>query len=444
MQRAGAPPRPGIGILLGGLLLTGIGVASLLVILASGTYDTVGLVVVAPILLLVSLPALSRRARLEGDRRLFWLLVAALAIKLCGALARYYMTFEVYGGAADSASYHEFGVSIAENFRAGHFDTGLSSLLETDFIRFLTGLIYTFTGPTALGGFVVFSWLAFWGLYFFYRAFLIAVPEGRGRTYALLVFFLPSLIFWPSSIGKESWMIFTLGIASFGVARALSGRTWRGLLIVAIGTGLGSVVRPHVAGIMALAMVAAYLVRPTRKQVGSVTTMGKVVGFAAAAALAFLLVKRTDAFLESSYIETGGGVAAVLQQTTARTSVGESKFEPSILESPARAPFAVVTVLYRPFIWESHNPQVLLAGLEGGFLLLLTLLRLGWVASAARSLRRQPYVAFAIVYVGLFILSFSGFANFGLLARERTQLLPLFLVLLAVPPRVRQHADIED
>ena len=35
------------------------------------------------------------------------------------------------------------------------------------------------------------------------------LPTGDHRRYALLVFFMPSLLFWPSSIGKESWMLFT-------------------------------------------------------------------------------------------------------------------------------------------------------------------------------------------------------------------------------------------
>lgn len=53
-----------------------------------------------------------------------------------------------------------------------------------------------------------------------------------------------------------------------------------------------------------------------------------------------------------------------------------------------------------------------------------------------RSVRRQSYVAFALVFTGLFVFAFSGFANFGLLVRQRAQVMPLFLVLLAVPPTI--------
>ena len=49
-----------------------------------------------------------------------------------------------------------------------------------------------------------------------------------------------------------------------------------------------------------------------------------------------------------------------------------------------------------------------------------------------RSLRQQPYVLFCLVYVVLFIVAYSSFANFGLLTRERVQLTPI-LVLFSAP-----------
>jgi len=53
-----------------------------------------------------------------------------------------------------------------------------------------------------------------------------------------------------------------------------------------------------------------------------------------------------------------------------------------------------------------------------------------------RRLRSQPYVTFALASVLLWILAFGIIANFGILARERTQMLPYFFVLLSVAPVV--------
>ena len=98
------------------------------------------------------------------------------------------------------------------------------------------------------------------------------------------------------------------------------------------------------------------------------------------------------------------------------------------------APFAVITVLFRPFLIEAHNTQALATAAEATFLLIFTILRFRWVVAALHSMRRQPYVAFAMFHVLLFVVGFSGVANFGLLARQRVQVYPLFFVLLAIAP----------
>jgi hypothetical protein len=418
-------------------------VVGTLALVFSSSYDTWGALLVAPVLILVSLPVLTRQARREGDPSVFYLLVLALLLKLAGALVRHFVAFDIYGGVADAADYDQWGTRLAEQFHAGIFHTGLDSLAGTDFIRFLTGLIYTITGPTQLGGFLVYSWLGFWGLFLFYRAFTVAVPEGRRRSYAYLVFFLPSLLFWPSSIGKEAWMTFSLGLAAYGSARMLADRTVRGLVVAGIGLWLTALVRPHVAGILGLALLAGYVVRRPRIELGLVAPLAKGAAVLVLAVLAGFLVARTDRFLTESNIGSGGSVFSVLADVSERTGQGGSKFAPSIIESPARAPVAIGTVLFRPLVFEAHNDQTLAAALEGTFLLVLSLLRVPWMVAALRSIRRQPYVAMAIVYTVLFIVAFSAVANFGLLARERVQLLPLYLVLLCVsPPRKEEHAPI--
>jgi hypothetical protein len=430
---------PGIGVLAASAVVMGI-----LIVLSSGSPDASAALVLTPILIVVSLPFLARRAHLENDRTLFWLLVGALILKLAGAFVRYYVAFDIYEGVADAVGYHGDGSRIADNFRAGEFDTGLDSLSGTDFIRFFTAIVYTGIGSTMLGGFLMYSWLGFWGLYGFYRAFRIAVPEGRARSYAHLVFFLPSLLFWPSGIGKEAWMLFALGIAAVGVARILTGRLWRGLLVTSAGLLLCAQVRPHVAGLIGLALVAGYLIRrgPVRQRPS--IPVAKLAGVAMLAVLALLLVQRTDEFLREKNFDTEEGVSGILEQTTDLTGQKGSTFAPSILESPVHAPAAAATILFRPFVIEAQNPQMLVASIETTFILLLVAFRFRWVMAAVLSARRQPYVAFVIVYMGLFIVAFSGVANFGILARERVQMLPFLLVLLAIPPRIRSDEEADE
>jgi hypothetical protein len=435
-------PRRG-NLLAIGLAAIAAFMAALLILMATTSYDTWGAMFVGPVLIALSLPVLARQANREGDRWLFALLVVALLVKLGGAIVRHYVAFDVYQGVADANFYDEAARELAEKFRAGDFDTGLRSLTGTDFIKFTTGILYTIIGPTRLGGFLVYSWLGFWGLFLFYRAFVMAVPEGRPRTYARLLFFLPSLVFWPSSIGKESWMMFALGIAAFGAAHVMLGRTLRGLALAAFGLWLAAMPRAHVAGIMALGIAGGYLFRRPRKELRELAPVVKGAAIVVVALVALLFVGKATEFLKENGIDTGQGVTAALREVSYNTTFGESRFVPSVLESPARAPIAIVTVLFRPFLFEAHNTGALFAALEGTFLLGLALWRLPWAIAALRSMRRQPYVVFAAAYAGLFILAFSSFANFGLLARERVQLFPLFLVFLSIPSRRKANEDAE-
>jgi len=417
-------------IVASGLLVTGALVAGAMFVAQRSTYDIWGALLVGPIILLVSLPLLAFEASRERDRGLFFILVIALILKLCAALARYYVAFDLYGGAADAGGYHDHGVRLAELFRAGSFETGLPSLSGTNFIRVFTGIVYTIIGPSKLGGFLFFSWLGFLGLFFFYRAFRLAVPQGRTRAYAALLFFLPSLLFWPSSIGKEAWMMFALGLAAFGAGRALSGSTFSGFAIAAAGLWLAAIVRPHVAGMMGLALAAAVVIQRSRSELRQLAPIVKSLSLVAVVALSVVLLSRTDTFLNEAGFDTESGLTGVIETSAERTSQGSSEFEPPAVDSPARLPLGIVTALFRPFLFEAHNDQSLVAAVESSILLLLTLAWFSRISRAIRGSRSVSYVAFAVVFVVLFSVGFSGVGNFGILVRQRTQLLPLFLVLL--------------
>jgi hypothetical protein len=64
------------------------------------------------------------------------------------------------------------------------------------------------------------------------------------------------------------------------------------------------------------------------------------------------------------------------------------------------------------------------------------------LARVPRELLRRPYAAFALVYTFAFIYAFSSINNFGILVRERSQLLPVLFVVLCLPlPGGNQDPD---
>ena len=441
MERARGPAViAAIGLVIVSCLVFVVGMLS-----GRGLDDVAGGLLVAVAIVVVTVPLLARQAKRENDKRIFRLLMWALVLRFAGALARSFVALQVYGGVSDAIAYHDTGVQLAERFRSGVFDTGLTPLTATNFMKVVTGIVYSVIGPTKLGGYFFFAWLAFIGSFLFYRAFVTALPEGQRRLYAALIFFLPSLIFWPSSIGKEAWLVFTLGVAAFGASSIFTGRVLRGIVIGATGVWLAVYVRPHVAGILAISALVAVLVARSKRKATGLSVLQRGVVLALLVFVALFLVKQTDDFLRTSTSGRAADFTSTLKEVRRRTTGGGSSFSPAVLDSPQRAPVAFITVLFRPLVVDAHNAQALISGLEGTLLLFLTVWRAPRLWAAVRTARRHAYVVMCLVFTGLFVVAFSSVANFGLLARERVMLLPFFFVLLTAAPKItpadqRDHA----
>ena len=138
-------------------------------------------------------------------------------------------------------------------------------------------------------------------------------------------------------------------------------------------------------------------------------------------------------------------VSQVLQRANNQTSVAGSAFGSGSTDlSPSAFPGALLSVLFRPFPWEAGNPLAFAASLEGTFLLALMIICRGRVVGAIRSILHTPFVVLCLVYSALFVYGFSSFANFGVLTRQRVQVFPFLLVLLALPAYRRTEGGWRD
>ena len=423
-----------------------LAMTAILVALAYGMnhngYIVWGGFLVAPVLLMLSLPVASRAARLDGAAIGRIVLLAAGIKVFITPLLRYWMAFGVYGGSGDAGRYHAVGAAFAPLFRRGIYGD-LGQISGTRFIEILTGQAYVLTGPTRLGGFMVFSWFAFLGCYLFYRAFRVAYPDGDGRRYALLVFFFPTLLFWPSSIGKEAFMMLVLGAAALGTAQLIAGR-FRGLVWLTLGLWGAAIVRPHMALIVGAGLaVAAPIAVLAGSTGGERRHRGRLGG--AVLVLVLLLAGSTvigvaENFLGLESLNTES-TQEKLDQVMQQTAQGGSRFTTLSPNNPLGFALGGVTVLFRPFPMEAHNAQAVLAGLEGVALLVLCVASLRRLARLPREVLRRPYAAFAVVYTFAFVYAFSSVVNFGILARQRAQLLPALFVVLCLSRGDQRRSD---
>jgi hypothetical protein len=430
---AGSALIPILGLLAVGLVL----------LVAAGRLDSlssedIGALIVVAALTAITVPLAVVLGRLDEDRGLTTLLLAAFAAKMIGAYVRHTVLYDVYGGSGDAARYYDVGIQLADQFQQGNYVFG--EISGTRFMEILSGFVYTVLPRSELAGFVFFAWLAFLGLILFSRAIRIAVPDADHRRHDLLLFFLPTLVFWPSSIGKEAWMVAVLGLASYGAARLFAHRP-SGLIPLGLGLWGATTVRPHLALMVLAALAPAWLARPSGRNRLGLSPYFRAFGFAALILVLLVVVAQAETFFGVERLDSEGAqeVATITEEQTAQ---GGSEFANTRVRSPTDIPVAAVTILFRPFVWEANSAQGLVTAAEG--LVLVALVAVSWrqLLALPRTMVRNPYVLYCFLFTLAFIVAYSSFNNFGLLVRQRAQMFPFFLVLLT--PLVRSSEPSDD
>jgi hypothetical protein len=399
------------------------------VVMGASTPDAqmfMALTAIIAVLGVLLIPRMARRDGLISGR----FLGVALTAHIVGSLLRFIIIQAVYHGVADANGYYGAGVQLAPLFRSLQFPVFPHP--GTAFMNFCTGLLFAITGPTMLGGFVVCAALGFVGSWFFYKAFRVSFPEGDARLFSLLIFLLPSMWYWPSSLGKDGLIVLFLGIATYGFALILRGRFVHGFWVAAWGTAGTIMIRPPMAAALVVAAAAAVLLRPARARSIQVQALLYLV-------LVPVLVVMSAVTIQSArtYIHSDDPVAAfeAQQSQTFGQQGGGSNFSASSPFTPRGLPIAIITVNFRPFPYEAGGVLPAIASLEGVVLLWLVFRRRHQMIAGLRAWHSNGMVILAFLAWFSFSVILSSLPNFGLLARQRTQALPYLFMLLAMVPR---------
>ena len=426
-----------------GLALTGGALFALLIGLALGqrSVDLWGTIVIPALLVAVTAPIVMACER-RRDHDLGRLLVLGLIARFIATYLRYLMESGYYSY-GDALGYHRFGSNTASQVWAG--DLPINKLIpsgtSTAFIQNLTGLIETVTVQSAVGTFMAYSWMAFFGIWAFISAARRAIPNLHVRRYAILVIFMPSMSFWSSALGKDAWMVLWLGVFAAGAARMLT-RARGGLAMVAVASVMAGVCRPHVAllviGALLITMIFVGTRNPNKAGGGGPTRVIFAVLLVVGLTVAFGSL--TAIFPRAQPLSDPTSVTGLVTRTQASTSIGGSQIESTSPNAVWAYPLAMASALYRPVLIEARNPPTLIAAIEGTLLLVLTIVWRRNIAAGLRQLRKTPYLMFTTLYGTMFYVVWSSISNLGILARQRVQGLPFLLLLLAIMT-VQERAD---
>jgi hypothetical protein len=347
-----------------------------------------------------------------------------------------WMGFHLYNAAVDAFHYWTVGKSLSNSYNFEGWAAFRPPYWNTNLINNICGIVMLVTRDALPALFLVFALSALWGGFFFYRAFQIAFPQGDQKLFGLLIFLLPSILFWSSAIGKDGPAQLFIGISCYGYARWSQRPNISAGLICIVGVVGMTAIRPHIGAMLALAMAVPYAFGSSRSN--WMNKSAKILIVPIVFAATFALVKQAGEFVgvESGSAQAGFDRANTL---TTNTQTGGSAFNGGgslpvrIAESPV--------LVFRPFPWEIHNATTLFSSIEATGLLVFC-----W--SRRRELRvitkewREPYVMFLMFYTVLFSLSFAAAtSNFGILVRQRIMLLPMFLMLFcAIPSHIKKKS----
>lgn len=424
----------------------GIVAVGLLVVVIIGTrgfgQDTLGVVLI-PMAGIVGVVAFGRRcARVHPDEP--WLprlLLLGTLAKLTASYLRFLTLTDAYGGVGDATEYDIQG----RRFVAAWVGERASAPVQTDlrqsnFVRWFTGVVYYLFGQSLVGAFLLFGLFAIIGSYFWYRALVDSVPYANKRLFLIFMMFAPSIVFWPSSLGKEALMQLGLGAMAWATGLLLTGHFNRALPLMAGGGWLLWVIRPHLLALVAVAGAVPYFVGRIRRG-GKSSFLGRPMGMAIVGLLVVFTLTTGAKYMGIDELSVDA-VEAQLDETTARTSQGGSSFSHgSNSLNPVNLPWGLVTVLFRPFPWETSSGFQVLAALESMVVLGLILHRFDSLRLAFKRWRKDPFLLYCIVLLILYAMIYSAFANFGLLTRQRSLVLPALYVLIAVEPALLRKDD---
>ena len=299
-------------------------------------------------------------------------------------------------------------------------------------VEAMSGLLVSGIGLSILGAFLVFNILGQIGLLAFWGSLKVATmgKSWRIRCLATLIIFLPSVSFWSSALGKDAVSFMATGLALWSSLKLSK----RGLLM-AFAAGVMFIVRPHMAGIMVMAIAIAALLDSN----ATLTKKVLVVIFAtsvAGALVPFALryagvvdIADVSSFMDyidkrQSYNTEGGGGVDIASMNL---------------------PMQLFTYFFRPVLFEAKSIFAFAAALDN--LILLWLFIFGGVSlikgrKAGLGENRVFMWAYAL---GAWLILAVTTANLGIALRQKWMFAPMliFLLISVIGRRMRKRRSIQ-
>ena len=415
-------------------------------------------------LIVIYIIAYNSRNRIYGPGNpLYKYYIPALSVKIIGALGIGLVYQYYYGVGGDTSNYYRNGKIVSEIFSTSlsdYLDLVFKPILSTLDIRAkinwtdsgfgynesnyfpirVLAVFELFTFQTYLPSAVLFAFLSFTGIWKAYSTIVHIFPVLY-KEFAIAFLFMPSVFFWGSGILKDTLVIAALSwlfYASYMVF-ILRVNLMKGIFILVISIGTLLIIKPYVALTFLPSLV--FLVFFTyRNRIKShflkVIALPLILFIVVAGGLFIIdtIGQQNQRFSADNLVGEAATFNANNMAAGSSVDVGISG-NMGTLQLLKVAPLAIITTLFRPFIFEVSNPLMLLSALEGTYIIYLfglILVRTG-IVNAFRIISQNPMVSFCLIFSLIFAFAVGiATSNFGTLVRYKIPCIPFFMTALFI------------
>jgi len=346
-------------------------------------------------------------------------------------VALYILPFYAAKQSADAVVYDSQAEAVADQMRAGDW-AQIDFRAGSEMVWCVTALLYLPFGPSAAGMTVVSGLLGFVGSLCFVGAAAETLPLKRLRQYAIFVMMLPSLVFWSTLFGKDSWVFLGLGVSALGMAQWLRHQRWSSAVKMLFGLGIVFAFRPYVALAVVLSLVLTALV--SRERSAPLSVFKTIPVLVVLAPMMFFMWQSVSRMTGVTEISESSIVGRISEQGVQLKTGGGSEVNTTDIHGGRsfllHLPEGAVRLLFRPWPWEAKSFFMFVAALDNIVLVVVLVARRRNVVNSLRTIRTQPYPFFCVALTMILTLLFSTTPNLGLSMRQKTQITP-FLYFLA-------------
>ncbi|MDR2963556.1 MAG: hypothetical protein LBU90_08020 [Bacteroidales bacterium] len=320
---------------------------------------------------------------------------------------------------------------------------------------------YVLAFGSQLGTTLLLTIFMFFAIWDFYTMLLKLYPK-EAKYMAIALFFLPSILFWSGGILKDVWCL----VATLQIYKALwliffrKHRIGANILRYALCAYVLISIRPFVF-YCAFATGSLWVVFWYIKRVPNQLIRMAAFPFILAISLLTLVVilSQFGEAVEGRYgsFDTMLQHAVVVQDDLSKEYYGDNSFNighfdatvPSIL---SKAPIAIVSGLFRPFLWEGQSLFLRISSIEAAFVFFffIYLCIKTRIVGFIRAIINDSFLSSLTIFV-IILAFFTGLtiANFGALVRYRIMYLPFFCIILirtwhASKKKTEEENDIDE